>query len=104
MQQWFKYFDQQLNSARSLQVKHDLINAFKIMSDIGKIMPPFNVGPHNPAQKLIKGSKQLSEFSSRFQAEDFRRTMEGYIKRQRTKNNAKMQVKTVVTNRKSVEE
>lgn len=104
MHQWFKYFEQQLKGTESLQVKHDLINAFKIMSGIGKIMPPFNVGPHDHDQKLIKGPKQLSEFSRRFHQKEFEQTMQEYVKRQKTVNTHKKQVKTVVTNKKTVEE
>lgn len=104
MHQWFKYFEQHAKGSEGVQVKHDLYNAFKIMSQLGSLMPPFNIGPHDPAQKVIKGSSQLSEFSRRFKPDDFQRTMKEYVKRQETKKDPKKQVKTIVTNKKVVEE
>lgn len=104
MHTWFKYFDQQLKGTDTLPAKYDLYSAFKIMSDLGVLMPPFNVGPHDAGQKIIKGASQLSEFSRRFQADDFKSTLEAYVKREKEKKEPKKHVKTTVTNKKVVEE
>lgn len=108
MHSWFKYFDQNLKGFDGAESKLDLYSAFKIMADKGVLIPPFN----NPPEPK-KGLSQISGFTGSLDAPRFKQRVDDYIdemkakssKKERSKSaSSRRKVKTIVTNKKVIEE
>lgn len=109
MHTWFKYFDQNLKGLEGADIKLNLYSAFKTMADKGVLMPPFHLAPHDKDQKVIKGPTQLSQFSQGYTPGHFKARVEEFIENRKAKERpksapARREVKTIVTNKKVIDE